>query len=264
MNLIREVLYKETGILCEGSRKPSLRNKIMAHIQSLGIDINEYVELLKEDVNEKQRLIELVTVNETYFFRNFPQLQGFAEQVLPFYLKKKQKKFLRIWSAACSTGEEPYTLSIILREMMDDFENWKIELFGTDIDTHALEIARKGEYGFRSIKNVPTMYLEKYFIPKGRYWQISPEIQHSVVFSNLNLIDQAAMATMQEFDFIFCRNVLIYFSLPAAKKTLAAFKQSLRPGGFLFLGSSESVPRIDNSFQLMKFNDFWGYHKPEE
>ena len=216
---------------------------------------------------ELQNLIEELTVNETYFFRDFPQLQGFAEKALPLFLDEKRARndyCLKIWSAACSTGEEPYTLSIIVQEMIEDYENWDVSILATDIDRQGLRMARKGEYGRRSMKDTPLPYRKKYFEKCGNYWRVLPHTKEPVRFELLNLIDRRSMRRQRGYDFIFCRNVLIYFNDLSRKKVVNSFYDALNPGGFLFLGSSESVGRITAAFELTKIEDFLCYRKPKE
>lgn len=266
---IRVLIYEKTGIYFEVRKDYYLKTRLMQRIETLKCStFKEYYCLLlssPQDV-ELSCLIEELTINETYFFRDFPQLQGFAESVLPPYLDKKRADrdySLKIWSAACSTGEEPYTLSIILREMIDDFGNWQVRVLATDIDRKVLRHARLGLFGDRSMRDTPIPYRQRYFKEVADGSQILPDAADSVFFEQVNLIDKAAMRRKAGFDFIFCRNVLIYFDDDSRKRVLASLYDALSPGGYVFLGHAESVGRITASFVLERIGDFLCYKKPE-
>jgi chemotaxis protein methyltransferase CheR len=266
LDLIRELIYKETGILYETKKDYALKARIERRIKATNSkNFREYQSLLKSNSEELQNLIEELTINETYFFRDITQLKGFSEKALPLVAEEKRNRndfTLKIWSAACSTGEEPYTLSMLVQETIKDLSKWNIEVLATDIDRKVLSIAKKAEYGNRSVKNTPEHIKKKYFQQSGNYWRVLPKITRMVKFEHLNLMDRRAMRLKKGYDFIFCRNVLIYFDDNARKKVVNNFYDSLNPGGFLFLGSSESVGRITASFQLLKIDDFLFYRKP--
>ena len=270
LDQIRELIYKETGILYETKKDYALKGRLEKRMEAVGAtSFHEYYNRLffKDQSDEIQNLIEELTVNETFFFRDFPQLQGFAEKALPLIVEEKKAKndfSLKIWSAACSTGEEPYTLSIIVQEMIEDYKNWDVSILATDIDRQVLRIARKGEYGQRSMKNTPLPYRQKYFEKSGNFWRVLPHTAEPVDFKLLNLVDRQAMRRQRGYDFIFCRNVLIYFNNLSRKKVVNSFYDSLNPGGFLFLGSSESVGRITAAFELTKIDEFLFYRKPKK
>ena len=269
LDKIRELIYKETGILYETKKDYAMKSRLERRMEATCVrSFSEYYNKLSSDNkrDELQSLIEELTVNETYFFRDFPQLQGFAEKALPLIVEEKKAKYdfsLKIWSAACSTGEEPYTLSIIVQEMIEDYENWDVSILATDIDRQVLHMARKGEYGQRSMKNTPLPYREKYFEYRGNYWRVLPHTAAPVRFELLNLVDRQAMRRQRGYDIIFCRNVLIYFNDLSRRKVVNSFYDALYPGGFLFLGSSESVGRITAAFELIKLNGFLCYRKPK-
>ena len=159
---MRDLVYRESGIYLEESKKYFLERRVERRMQTLGVLIPEtYYTRIAADKKELSILVEELTINETYFFRNLPQLEGFAKNVLPKILENKRRKDnfrLRIWSAACSTGEEPYTLSIMLREEIPDYSKWIIEILGTDISRQVLKSAHRGVYSERSVKDVPQGY----------------------------------------------------------------------------------------------------------
>ncbi len=270
LDQVRELIYKETGILIETKKDYIMKARVEKRMQECGArSFREYHKrlLLSDRNGELQNLIEELTVNETYFFRDFPQLQGFAEKALPLVLDEKRERddyTLKIWSAACSTGEEPYTLSIIVQEMIEDYEDWDVSILATDVDRQVLRAARRGEYGRRSMKDTPLPYREKYFSNNGKVWQVLPHTAEPIRFEQMNLIDRRAMRRQRNYDFIFCRNVLIYFNDQSRKKVVNSFYDSLNPGGFLFLGSSESVGRITAAFELTRLDEHLFYRKPKE
>jgi len=262
---MRDIVYHESGIYLEESKKYFLERRVEKRMQTLGILVPEtYYARILANTEELKILVEELTINETYFFRNLPQLEGFAKNVLPKILARKRRKddfTLSIWSAACSTGEEPYTLSIILREEIPDYNKWKIEILGTDISRQVLKSAHRGVYNERSIKDVPQNYLKSYFKPKDGSWEIVDEVKHTVKLMEANLVDKMTMRNIQNIDVIFCRNVLIYFDDKSRKNVLSQFFDSLNRGGYIFLGHSESVGRITAAFKIVRLDNFLCYAK---
>ena len=267
---IRDLIYRRTGIFFEEKKLYFVKKRVLAHMEKLGFDdFDSYYRFLRfrDDGKAFQELINLLTTNETYFFREFDQLAVFAEECLPMVCEEKEKRGvrrLRIWSAGCSTGEEPYTLAIILLEMIDDLDRWDARIEATDIDTQALEKARRGVYGPRSVRNVPEEYFRKYFVRTPEGFAVKEEVKRLVRFSHLNLFDDQRMRQMKGFDFIFCRNVLIYFDEEARRRVVEHFYRALLPGGFIFLGHSESLARITTAFEMKRLGGMIVYQKPKE
>ncbi len=266
---LRDFIYRRTGIFFEEKKLYFVKKRVRAHMEALGFDdFDAYYRFLRfrDDGSAFQELINSLTTNETYFFREFDQLAVFAEECLPLVCERKLSRGsrrLRIWSAGCSTGEEPYTLAIILWEMIDDLPRWDARIEATDIDTNALARAQKGVYGPRSVRNVPREYLERYFIRQGDQYRVKEEVRSLVKFYQLNLFDHQRMSQMKGFDFIFCRNVLIYFDERARREVVAHFYRALTPGGFIFLGHSESLSRITSAFKPRRLGGMIVYQKPE-
>lgn len=234
----------------------------------LGIDsTTEYIRKLRfadPHQTEFQMLLNLLTINETYFFRDFPQLQAFAEHCLPEVIERKLKeknRKIRFWSAGCASGEEPYTIGIILKEMIDDIHNWDIEIIASDIDSVMIEKAKKGIYEERSIRDVPKEYLTRYFTKNKDKYILCNDIKQMVHFEHLNLGNKEQVRGRKGFDMIFCRNVLIYFDDISRKQLVDQFYLSLNPGGFIFLGSSESVGRITTAFKIKRAGNHLVYYK---
>jgi len=262
------MIYKKTGLHYENNKKYFVQKRIEKRVELMKMDtFNEYFMFLKftEDTSEFYRLINDLTVNETYFFRDFPQLRNFAEDVLPAVTKTKEnRKKIKIWCAACSTGEEPYTLSIILQEMLDKPERWDIQILASDINTEVLKSAEIGLYESRAVKDVPPEYLEKYFTRRKDKYLVNLNARKYVTFKRINLMDEGEMNNMNGFDFIFCRNCLIYFDDVSRKNVLSSFYEALNPGGYVFLGHSESVGRISTVYKVQRLGDTIVYSRPQQ
>jgi len=266
---LSDFVYRKAGIRFEAKKLYFLSKRIQRRMQDLGIaTASEYIRNLRfSDPNgiEFQNLINLLTVNETYFFRDFPQLQSFAEHCLPELAARKASRgdtVLRILSAGCSTGEEPYTLAIILLEMLDNIKGWKVEILACDIDLNVLGKARRAVYETRSVKDVPPEYLPRYFNknPEGSY-SLKNEVKRMVRFEHMNLAEKGMLRRQGTFDFVFCRNVLIYFDDVSRKQMVDRFYVALDPRGYIFLGSSESVGRITTGFGIRRAGGHLVYYK---
>lgn len=269
LNKIRALLYKETGMLFDDKKNYYIESRVKQRLDVLKMDsFNEYYNEVAfgNRQQELKALIETITINETYFFRDFPQLQGFAEQVLVNYSKEKiasGSSTLSAWSAACSTGEEPYTLAIIFKEILNDLGRFEVKIDATDIDSTVLAKASAGLFSERSMKDTPLIYKNKYFIPNQDEWKLLDPIKKMVTLRELNLIDRSEMRKMRNYDFIFCRNVLIYFDDDSRRKVVASLYDALVPGGYLFLGHSESIGRISAAFELQNIGGFLCYRRPK-
>ncbi|MEQ8174308.1 MAG: protein-glutamate O-methyltransferase CheR [Syntrophomonadaceae bacterium] len=264
---LRNLIYERTGMQFGENKIYYFKKRIQKRMEYRDIHkVAEYIRYLKmfdRDNREFQDLINLITVNETYFFREFEQLAIFGENCLQETLEKKRAsgdKTLRVFSAACSSGEEPYTLAIILREMLDDFKSWNVLVKGVDIDENVLTAALKAEYDSRSVKDVPPDYLERYFNRLGGgVYRVKQEIRDLVSFEHVNLMDRRALRNERNYDFIFCRNMLIYFDDQSRKQVVERFYTMLNRGGFIFLGHAESLSRITTSFKIKRIDGFTVY-----
>ncbi len=267
--MLRDMIYEALGLSFDEGKLDFLEKRVEKRMGHLGVgtldDYLFHLRFLDTRGAEMQALANLVTTNETYMFREFEQLQGFADHCLDEILAAKEKrgdKTLRIWSAGCSSGEEPYTLAIILREVIHDIEDWDIQIVATDLDEVRLGMARAATYGPRSVRDVPEEYLSRHLrpLPNGEY-EVRPETKKLVEVRHLNLNDRSAMRSMRGFDFVFCRNVLIYFDDASRKAVVDSFFHTLVKGGFLFLGHSESVGRITSAFRLKRLGKHLVYCK---
>lgn len=259
---LADFIYLKTGIRFSSGKEYYVATRVEKRMQALGLDsFSRYFGFLRfGSAEEMGLLINSLTVNETYFFREYNQLKCFAEEVIPLLTKGLNGGRLKVWSAGCSSGEEPYTLAIILLEMLEG-SGISFEVHGTDINTSVLLKAKRGYYDERSIKDVPGDYLQKYFSKNGAAYRVLPQVKEHVRFYQLNLKDASAMETMEGFHAIFCRNVLIYFDEQSRREAALSFYRSLLPGGFIFLGHSESMSRITNLFKPRRFKEAIIYQK---
>ncbi|MBF0409722.1 MAG: protein-glutamate O-methyltransferase CheR [Candidatus Riflebacteria bacterium] len=266
-NKIRDLICERTGMYFDDRKLSFLEKRIQDRMKKLGIDtfFNYFFNIkFGENSTELQFLIDMITTNETYMFREYEQLESFANSCLPEVLKEKKTRGnneIKIWSAGCSTGEEAYTLAVILRECLEDIDQWNVSIYATDIDTSVLKKCEAAIYSERSVKEMPTEYFARHIkiVPGG--YMISPDTKKLVKPMHLNLMDRASMRGMRGFDFIFCRNVLIYFDDNGRKEVVDNFYNSLNHNGYIFLGHSESVGRITTAFRLKRMGGFLVYCK---
>jgi chemotaxis protein methyltransferase CheR len=268
---LRNIIYDKTGLFYESKKIYFVKKRLEKRMKELNItDTGDYYNFLKfgdKNGTEMQRLINLMTTNETYFFREENQLSAFVEQCLPEVLNSKRKSIaprIKIWSAGCSTGEEAYTLAILLKEKLPKVNSWTIEILATDIDTDVLDKARAAVYGERSVRYVSPPLMKKYFLTHDNSYLLKDEIKCMVRFAHLNLFNSLKMRTIRAMDFIFCRNVLIYFDDASRKAVVANFYDSLNPGGYIYLGHSESVNRISSAFNIKRAGGLVLHQKPSQ
>jgi len=264
--LIRDFVKDYCGIYFDDDSRYLLEKRLSRRVRTLHFsNFREYYRYLLYHKNREEELtsiIDIITVNETYFFREQNQLKTFSEEILP-ELKdiNKDKKRLRVWSAGCSTGEEPYTIAILVLEK-GYFHNWNIEIFGSDINQRVLQAARSGIYRKNSFRATEPYFLRKYFREEDNISKISDNVKKYVNFSHLNLLDPFKVKLVGTVDVIFCRNVLIYFDYPSRKKVIDMFYERLADGGYLLLGHAESLINISTAFSLRHFKYDMVYQKP--
>jgi len=254
---LAEYIYLKTGIRFESGKEYYVAKRVEKRMRDLELtSFGQYFNYLRFQSSgaEIELLVNSLTVNETYFFREYSQLKCFAEEVIPILIRELNGSRLKVWSAGCSTGEEPYTLAIILQEMLAD-TGICFEVYGTDINSSVLESAEQAFYGKRSVKDMPVDYLQKYFHFDGAGYRVVPDVKKHVHLDQLNLSDGKAMDRMRGFHAIFCRNVLIYFDDQSRREVALSFYRSLEPGGFILLGHSESMSRITPIYKLRRFKE---------
>jgi len=266
--MIRDFIHEKSGIFFAENKMYLVQNRLEKRMDELGMNsVRDYFYHVKYDVSQKEfnRLMVLMTTNETSFYRNEPQLQCFSDEVLPLILQEKSQsrgiRNLRLWSAGCSTGEEPYTLAILIIERLKLLTGWNIEIVANDISEDVLHKARIGSYSGITLRNVPPDILSRYFIRSGENYAVSPEVKALVKFSQINLNDPQKVAQLSGMDAVFCRNVMIYFSDEVKKQVVRGFFNSLRPGGYLYIGHSETLHGISKAFRLVYFKNALVYRK---
>ncbi|MCK4535803.1 MAG: protein-glutamate O-methyltransferase CheR [Desulfuromonadales bacterium] len=265
--LLRDFIYQHCGLNFTEDSKYLLEKRLGRRLQLHKLkSFKDYYYFLRYKPDKEQELsevVDLLTTNETYFFREDYQLRAFAEEILPEIRKRKEAtgdKQLRIWSAGCSSGEEPYTLAMILLDQTW-LSSWRVEIIGTDISQKVLQMARQGEYGETSFRNTDQVYKRRFFSDAGDKLRIKDEVKNLVTISHLNLFDSARITLLGRMDVVFCRNVIIYFDLDGKKKVIDNFFQRLHPEGYLLLGHSESLINLSTSFQLRHFQHDMVYQK---
>ncbi|KPK02673.1 MAG: chemotaxis protein [Nitrospira bacterium SG8_35_4] len=248
---LRDYIYEHSGIYIADTKKYLIENRLARILQDKKLSsFEEYLKIVKfcSNGNELSRLFDAVTTNETYFFREIDQLNVFNDDLVPNLLKQnKGMQSLKIWSAACSSGEEPYSIAMMLLEKK--LSNMHYEIHASDICESVLASAKKGVYSSYSIRNVPQPYLDKYFSKNDQLYNLSPAVSKSVNFKKINLIDEKNVKSVRGMDIIFCRNVLIYFDSKAKQKVVSHLYNALNPGGYLIIGSSESLHSVTRAFR---------------
>ena len=264
----REFFYRKTGIQFDDSKRYFVDRRLIERIEATDSGcFRNYFMMLRFEVSgdEIQTLTNLMTVNETYFFREEYQFKCLINSILPEITKGKlDSQPIRIWSMPSSSGEEAYSIAMYLLEYWPGINEWDVEIISSDIDTKILNQARQGCYSARSVQNLPKALLKKYFQPRGLEYQICDDLKQAVEFTRVNLMNAADVRSYRGFDVIFCRNLLIYFDDLSRRQAADTFYDALHPGGFLCLGHSESMSRISSLYKACKYSDSVVYQKPKE
>lgn len=266
---IRDFVYQVAGIFHPDNKLLVLLDRCSRRMKELKTQtLREYLECLTVNRARQSELVALlneITIGETCFFRSQPQLDGLRQLVIPKVLEAKSKfplRRIRIWSAGCSTGEEAYTLGMLmLEESRGRLKDWNIEILATDLNERFLAHARNAIYGSYSTRKVTPYYRQKYFTPAAGLLQVRPSVRNLVTFSRLNLSDDDRMTFMKSLDAIFCCNVLIYFDLASKGRVIQHFFNNLLPQGYLFLGHSESLNEVNDDFQFVQLPGGTAYAK---
>lgn len=265
--LLRDLIHEQYGLYFDSDSKYLLEKRLSKRLSTHQLTtFRDYYLFLKYDGrkgDELSAVIDLLTTNETYFFREGYQLKAFTEEIVPEIIDRKKDKVLRIWSAGCSTGEEPYTIAILLLELMGKglFKDWNIEILGSDISQRVLGTARKGVYGQSSFRETDERYLSFFEDEDGKK-RVKDEVKKMVAITHLNLLDSNRISLLKTMDVIFCRNVIIYFDAKAKKKVIQGFYDKLAGNGYLLLGHSESLMNVSTLFDLKHLKNDLVYQKP--
>jgi chemotaxis protein methyltransferase CheR len=255
----RNLVKKHIGLSFDRTKKAVLQRKLALRVNSLGLESygKYYLYLLqgKEGKGELRQLINTLTVDQTAFFRHLKQFELLANILLPqVAIQKNTTKKLRIWSAGCATGQEAYSIAMVVNDMFKEDHTWDIRILASDIDTDALKFAYRGLYTKESIKQVPTEYLNRYFRrgtgKDSGSFQVNEALKNRLLFRRLNFVD-FNFPFKSPVDIIFCRNVMIYFDTEVKKRLIDNFFRLLEPDGFLCLGTSESLIGVDDRFALV-------------
>jgi chemotaxis protein methyltransferase CheR len=263
--LMRDQIYKRTGMWFSDNSKYLLQKRLSPRAKELNFDsFQKYFYFLQYDPRaeaEFDQIYDLVTTNETYFFREPAQLAAFAEEIVPEILSRKTVKKIRIWSAGCSSGEEPYSIAMLLSEA-GHYDHAVFEIFASDINQQVLAKARRGHYRESAFRATEIPLRDKYFSPTGDgSWRLHDDIRNRVSFGRLNLYDEARVSLLGHLDIIFCRNVIIYFDDVSKKVVVNNFYNRLADSGYLLLGHSESLISLSTQFKLRHLKNDMVYQK---
>lgn len=261
-DMFRKLIYQHTGISLSEAKKQLVQSRLQKRLVYHKLQsFQEYYDLLLcegENGEEYILFINSITTNKTDFFREAHHFQMVSERIIPEIIERvrtgKASPKIRVWHAGCSTGEEPYTLAITLAEALQGMGNWDIRQLASDIDTQVLSHAEQGVYTKERTELIPRHLLKKYFLhgkgEKAEMVRVREELRTWITFRQINLLNpQWPFRSNMQFDMIFCRNVVIYFDKSTQRKLLSRFEQLLRPGGYLFLGHSESLLGANTSFE---------------
>jgi len=266
--LVRDIIKDYCGLYFDDGSRYLLEKRLSRRVKNHHLnDFRDYYRYIRYDTRAEEELsaiMDVLTVNETYFFREQKQLKAFSEEILEeLKVVNRDKRTLRIWSAGCSTGEEPYTIAMLINEK-GTFDGWDIEIHGSDINQRVLQTARRGVYRKNSFRTTEPYFLGKYFVEDDGSYRISDAIKKYVNFSYLNLLDPFKSKFLGKMDVIFCRNVLIYFDIASRRRVIDNFYDRLVDGGYLLLGHAESLINISTAFTLKHLKHDMVYQKPAQ
>jgi chemotaxis protein methyltransferase CheR len=248
--VLRDVIRERFGIWYDDQKRFLLLSRLSTRLAKRGLQTyGAYAQFLRYDPRREDEWTDLASAlsnNETYFFRERAQLKALAAHIVDEFLKRSPR--VRLWSSACSSGEEPYSLAMTLLETRKLDES-QLSIRATDISPRVLELADKGFYRALSFRATEPAMIQKWFQPQGDGFVVDERVKRLVTFGRLNLLEGPRVAAEGPFDAIFCRNVLIYFDKPTQKRVVESFAKALRPGGYLFLGHAESLFHLTDLYE---------------
>jgi chemotaxis protein methyltransferase CheR len=264
--LIRDVIYNYAGIYISDDYQSIFMRRLERRLLSLAMDsFNEYYYFLKYNQNnndELTKLMDVITIKETYFFREIDQIKALVNELIPELRKQKGGEPIKIWSAGCATGEEPYTIAMLCMEKGYHLGPSRVEIFANDISPEAIQKAKKGIYKQTSFRATDQAYLARFFLPSEEgAFMIRDEVKEVLNFFCINLQDKNRLTFLPMFDVIFCRNVIIYFDDDSKRKVIESFHKKLHAHAYLFLGHSESLINFTHLFKLKHFYHSLVYQK---
>lgn len=246
---LQRYIYQESGIVIDAGKNYLIESRLLPIVKQENLStLNDLCSLLRATapLQLKSRVVESMTTNETLFFRDLSVFDALQKEILPKLIEARRNvRRLSIWSAAASSGQEAYSIAMLLKEF--GLEGWKVQIFGTDLNQQILDKAAAGKYLQIEVnRGLPAKYLVKYFTRAGLDWQICDALRSMVKFQRFDL--RTSMSSFGPFDLIFCRNVLIYFDVDTKKQILASLRRTLSPGGLLALGAAETTINLDNAY----------------
>ncbi|PIE31515.1 chemotaxis protein CheR [candidate division KSB3 bacterium] len=264
--LIRDAIYEYSGIHISHDYQGIFMRRLERRVTALGMEsFHEYYYHLKYtqgNQDEFRNLMDVITIKETYFFREVDQMKTLINEIIPVLQQEKQRETIKIWSAGCATGEEAYTLAMLCIEKGLHVGSSRVEIFANDISQEAIHKAKQGVYRQTSFRTTDSSYLTRFFIPQpdGSY-KIHDDVKEPLKFFCINLQDKNRLTFLPMFDAIFCRNLIIYFNDESKQKVIDSFYQKLLPKGYLFLGHSESLINFTHLFKLQHFQHSLVYQR---
>jgi chemotaxis protein methyltransferase CheR len=266
--ILRRILEHAAGLVHDESRRDSLNFSVMSRIDAVGVNsVAAYLALLASPagVVERQHLVDSVTIQETHFFRNPPQIRALRQHVLPELIRRSiaNDKRLTIWSAGCSTGEEPYSIAMLVRELLPMATREHVRIVGSDVSTTALDFARRATYGSRAVQMAEPIDLARWFTATRDGYVVRDDVRSLVELQLHNLVTEPVPFEPGEVDLLLCRNVTIYFNRTTTKALMGRFHEALTTGGYLFLGHSETLWQMSDAFTLVPLGDAFVYRRDE-
>jgi chemotaxis protein methyltransferase CheR len=261
--ILRDLIHERTGLFFDESKRDTLADRLSLRVVDCGLDsFLDYYYLLKYEsaADEWQRVMDALSVPETFFWREIDAVHTLVRILLPNWTQTHRSEPLRIWSAGCATGEEPLTIAMALQEA-GWFERVPISILASDASPAAIEKARRGVYRQRSFRNLPSALHAKYFTEVQDGWQVDPQIHARVTWGTANITAEADVSRYAAAPIIFCRNVFIYFSADAIRRTVGLFWKHMLNPGYLFVGVSESLVRLTDAFELQELGGAFVYVK---
>jgi len=262
--LLRDLIHERTGLFYENGKSDLLTDKLSPLVVERGFSsFLDYYYLLKYDASAEQewkRVMDALSVQETFFWREMDQVRALVEVIVPQYFSNRQAQGMRIWSAACATGEEPLSIAMALNEA-GWLDRAAIEIYATDASAAAIEKARRGIYRERAFRSLPPGLREKYFSEAQGGSRVAPALHARVKYTTANLMDERDVATYATAPIIFCRNVFIYFSDDTIRKTVKMFAERMPEPGYLFIAAAESLLRLTTQFQFQEIGGAFVYVK---
>lgn len=263
--MLRDAVYRRSGLWFGDGSKPLLQRRLSPRARELNFDsLRKYFYFLQYDPQadaEFDAIYDLVTTNESYFFREPAQLKAFVEEIVPELIERKNAAKIRVWSAGCASGEEPYSIAILLQEA-GLFERAAFDIFASDLSQQALSRARAGVYRASAFRATDARVRDRYFKPDGEgTWRICDDIRNRVSFGKLNLSDPARIAVVGTVDVTFCRNVIMYFDDDSKRRLVGSFYDHLADGGYLLLGHAETLIHVTTDFKLKHLRNDMVYQK---